>query len=118
MLLRWTKTAQDNSEHFLVPIPRMNGRAFQNMCQNFPTKHNKQPLFTYTAAGHQKVLTATVLSKTFKALVANTGLGFDSRSFSLHSLRHRGASLSYMAGADLLQIKRHGFVDLEALIKL
>lgn len=115
IILKWTKTLQDKSKVFLIPLPRIRGSklcpvtAYRQMCLDYPTTDANQPLFIIPSDSRRRrwqLLTAPYLARVFKTLVS--AAGYNPSHYSLHSLRSGGASASYKAGTDATLIKRHG----------
>jgi len=111
LILKWSKTSQSSCKHALIPLPEVHRHelcpvaAFQTMVKATPARPN-EPLFLIPRSGRYVTLTTGTLSKLFNALL--TDLGYNLSQYSLHSLRRGGATAAYQAGADFLNIQRHG----------
>ena len=71
-----------------------------------PTSSPNQPLLTITQRGITSPVTMFMLAKAFTIMIQ--ALGLNEEWYSLHSLRRGCATSAYRAGADLLEVKRHG----------
>lgn len=114
ILIKWSKTSQTSQSHQLVPIPEIPGshlcpvEAYRDMVNHIPTVHKDQPLLVLPdhITGKYQPVTSRWLAN-FLDVTLET-LGYDSKLYSLHSLRRGGATESYRQSVDFLHIKRHG----------
>ncbi len=112
IVLKWTKTCQQASQHVRIPIPSIPGHplcpvaAYQRMVCAIPASANSPLLQLQNPRGPVKTLTVGSLARAFNVLI--TSMGYSSHDYSLHSLRRAGATASYIAGVDYINIKRHG----------
>ncbi len=108
LMLKWSKTMQVSHQPVCIPIPHMQDtlldpvRWFQKMCQTIPC-NNTAPLFTLPDGNP---LTIRMLRDYFKVLIS--GLGLSTEQFSVHSLRRGGATATFRAGAEKIDIQRQG----------
>lgn len=107
--LKWTKSRQAPGPAAAVPLPAIPGhpldpvRAYRNMLACAPTPRRQAPLLFYPSG---RLVTTRHLQTALRAIL--TALGFPAQLYSLHSLRRGGATTSVRAGADYLDVKRHG----------
>lgn len=112
LVLKWSKTLQKSSQYVNIPIPGIPGhplcpvRAYQQMTRAVPASANHPLLLVSDAGGVTSPLTLRGLARAFQVLI--TSLGYQRAAYSLHSLRRGGATASYLAGVDFINIKRHG----------
>ena len=109
VLLKWTKIHQATQTPTAIPIPTIPGHAldpvaaYQAMIARVPTRHPSDPLL---ALPRGRVLITRQLQTGLQAILS--GLGYNARLYSLHSLRRGGATASARAGVNYLHIMRHG----------
>ena len=102
----------------LLPIPSMPGHlvdpvaANKQLLQASPTKAANQPFLTFVRKGQVQLVMVTMLTRVFRLMLQAWGL--DTGMYSLHSLHRAGATAAYRAGADHLDVKRHGFWSSDA----
>ena len=112
VILKWTKTLQVMDKTPLVAIPQLQGQAtdplaaYKDLLAVSPTTKNNQPLLTMVSKGKTVAVTSGALGRALRIMVAE--LGYDTKLYSLHSLRRGGATAAYRDGVDTLDIKRHG----------
>ena len=96
----------------LLPIPTIPEHpadqvaAYRQLLQVSTTLTANEPLLTLVHNGHLQTVTILMLEKSLGLILH--ALGMDRGLYSVHSLRRGGAMAAYMAGADQLDIKRHG----------
>ncbi len=106
--LKWSKTMQQARQPELIPIPASDNKfvdavsAYKDMLKDIPAAPHSPLLLLSNGLP----MTAPQLRTAFSTLLRKCG--FDEKSISLHSLRCGGASASYTAGADFLDIQRQG----------
>ena len=110
--LSWTKTLQDNSSVFDVPIayppqgsPLDPVSTFIAYNERYPVKPS-DPAFSFYVGHKLYVLSQSFLNKCIKDLVQQCGE--DPKNFSCHSLRRGSASLMSHSGVETDLIKSHG----------
>ncbi len=106
--LKWSKNMQASSQPKHIFVPTMSKKqidpvsTYVNMCRAVPAQPT-DPLFMLP---NGNILTISVLRQQFKVLC--TKIGLDAQKFSIHSLRRGGASHAHHAGAQSIDIQRHG----------
>ena len=116
LVLRWTKTLQRGDRAHMVPLPARPGHplcpraAYQQLLQHTPTISPNHPLLQVPAAASaplaRRCVTSSQLTAALKILLRSAGL--PRSSYTLHSLRAGGATDAHRAGAQPLDIQRHG----------
>jgi hypothetical protein len=79
-------------------------QAYKGMVANIPSTAPNTPLLILPCRAG--VLGLDKLNKAFKILLSVAG--YNTSTYSLHSLRRSGATAAYTAGVDFTHIKRHG----------
>ncbi len=106
--VKWSKTMQSAAQPLCIAIPALTNK---NLDPVFNIKLLKAmvpappeaPLFVLPSG---ESLTIRALRKTFSGFIKDMGLS--AKSYSLHSLRRGGASVSLKNCATYMDIKRHG----------
>lgn len=107
--LRWSKTMQNGTTTANVPVPAIPGHtcdpvlAYQQMLAAIPTRRPNEPLLMHM---DRSPVTTRTLARTLKSILL--ALGVAASHYSLHSFRRGGATASFRAGVDCMNIKRHG----------
>ena len=111
--LKWSKTHQAPGVPALIAI--LPGHrtdqlaAFMRMLHVIPTRYPADPLMLLP---RRCPVTSRYLQRALRCIP--TALGFPAHAFSLHSMRRGGATTVVRAGADFLDVKRHGLWQSDA----
>ena len=99
----------------LIPIPSLPGHrtdplaAFMRMLHVIPTRYPADPLLLLPSPCP---VTSRYIQRPLRCIL--TALGFPAHAYSLHSLCCGGATTAVRAGADFLDVKRHGLCQSDA----
>ena len=113
--LKWSKTHQAPGVPALIAIPSLPGHrtdplaAFMRMLHVIPTRYPADPLLLLPS---RCPVTSRYLQRALRCIL--TALGFPAHGYSLHSMRRGGATTAVRAGADFLDVKRHGLWQSDA----
>jgi len=111
IILKWSKTLQDNKSVYLIPLPKIEGhsmcpvQAFINMTQAFPTVSPNEPLL-HLGGQTLRMVTTSWLNKQLAELCKD--LGYVNPKFTWHDFRRAGAETCFRAGVEITQIQHHG----------
>ncbi len=106
--LKWSKTLQTPLQPQCIPIVQVADEVldvvnvFKRVVLSIPAA-KAQSLFTLPGG---KCLTLGQLRRIFKVLLCTCG--YNTKDFSVHSLRRGGATESFKGGANYIDLKRHG----------
>ena len=122
ILVKWAKTIQSFDRLPLIPIPALPGsphdpvRAFSAMLTLRPTSSANDPLLMLPGRRPPRhIVTIDQLRRIL--IIMLECLFLDTRHYSLHSLRRAGATAAHAAGVKLLDIKRHGCWESDAVFR-
>ena len=113
--LKWSKTHQAPGVPALIPISSLPGHRtdplaeFMHMLHVIPTRYPADPLLLLPS---WRPVTSRYLQRAFRCIL--TPLGFPVHAYLLHSMRPGGATNAVRAGADFLDVKRHGLLQSDA----
>ena len=111
VVIRWSKTNQDSSKTFHIPIAYSGCQdfdppsQFKQFIQAFPVAPH-DPCFSFYQDGRLYVLTHPDLARMLASFLAN--IGVQSQGFTTHSIRKGGASIIHRAGVPTELLKQHG----------
>ena len=109
VLVKWTKTLQDNNSHHFVQVPALHNkvlcpvRAIQQLLasRQLPPSH---PLFAHKNCPYHPVIDTTIRDGLRKVL---THIGIPLLGHGCHTFRHSGATLAYDNNIQLQHIMAH-----------
>ena len=110
ILIKWTKTLQDNSSHHLVQIPALTNhilcpvRALHQLLDSRPLPPIS-PLFVHKSPPYHPVIDTTLRDGLRRVL---THLGIPLLGHGFHTFRRSGATLAYDNNVQLQHIMAHG----------
>ena len=110
IVIKWTKTLQDNKSHHVVQIPQLPNiylcpvRALKALLSSRPLPPSA-PLFALHSYPHNQVIDTQVRSALKKILIYKN---FPSRGFSFHAFRRSGATFAFDHSVPLQNIMSHG----------
>ena len=86
--------------------------AYQQLLQSSRTRMTNQPLITLVHNGHPWTVMVCMLARALGLMLH--ALRLDTGLYSLHSFHRGSAMAAYRAGAEQLDIKRHGILSSNA----
>ena len=111
MLLKWSKTLQNNDQVRVITLPRLKGQiicpyeALKQVFRLYAPSGN-QPLFQYLVHQGYQVATDSKVRKTLAAI--NLALNLPKKFYTFHAFRRSGATLAYKAHAPIRDIMEQG----------
>ena len=108
VLVKWSKTMQNNNQVKLISVPRIAGsplcpvRAISNLLTLTP-KGSNLPLFQYKQNSIWTPLTDTKVRRHFSLILSR--LGLQGSGYTLHTFRRSGATFAFNNNVDLQNIQ-------------